>query len=642
MKITSPTLLLLCLPALVSAQNQQGHLRYISIGKAGTATALAAAAPSGDLSGNQLFQQLMSDAATGKATVLADQEMVMRDGQRGKVDATRQFPVPTDFRDRDASGRMIPTSFETMNYGQTLEAELTVTDDPLPGLKQRGLDLNLAPERKDLVSLHPFPMPGIPGDGMLRLPLTAVQKTATQALTWTGNSLLLSVSPSSTASLSEGEPLYCYQFIRAGLDGEKPAGPGLRPDGPILQERRLHAITFRLPRQAAAALCLKSGEDDAALYTLLSGMVSSGGATLAGHSAITCREGQRSKVESHVDFPDVTWLADNKGISMELRNIGETMEAEAEITGRRSISREHGQVRVTTIPDEVTGSRGTWNIALERQNGLELVPWQPNPSKPQETGALTEYLEQKLFVQLRIPSSGILCAGTVSTSPATESQEADPAHADGTTDITFLSQTPAPGAPPKGIQPQSHLQAFMISLPAPEGASLAARLKKAAVPLPADPLLNRMRQGELPCVAQASNISVSGQGSKTSSIRKIQQPTASALSPAVVAQPGTPEARRDYPSQDCGITLSTEFTEGESGITLNKLEWDWDTAPVLPLDEVNSPKDGIEARRCHQKIELKDLKLSRNQPLITDVRPSNARAGAPEHGRWHALVVVAR
>ena len=51
--------------------------------------------------------------------------------------------------------------------------------------------------------------------------------------------------------------------------------------------------------------------------------------------------------------------------------------------------------------------------------------------------------------------------------------------------------------------------------------------------------------------------------------------------------------------------------------------------------------DGF-SRRCTQKIQFNNLALTPGQPVIADVRASNAREGTPEHGRWHVLILLAR
>ncbi|MES2708108.1 MAG: hypothetical protein V4726_16060 [Verrucomicrobiota bacterium] len=646
---TAPALLLLFLPAFSSAQViPHAHLRYLSIGKTGAATALAAAASSKDPGGHALFARLMTEVAEGKATLLADQEIIVRSGQRSKVAAVRHFPVPVDFTGPGTAGVILPTDFTTEGCGQTLEAELTISGALIPGVDRQLQDINLAPERKELLSLYPWPVPGLrgtgeSGGGLPRLPLIAVQKTATQPLSWTGNTVLLSISPSPTTGLTDGEPMFCYQFIRSGLNGETPAPPDARRTGTEPGERRIHAVTLRLPRQEAAAVMLQTDGDDAALYARLSGMVTAGTATLSGHSAVVCRDGQRSKVESLVNFPVLDWSPQHPNFSYETRNIGEALEVETGGMTAHTTRTEDGRTQVIPVFENHNGVQSTWNIALERQSGLEMVPWHPAASKPDEAGALPEYLEQNLSAEFRIPPSGILCAGTISSSPATQSSEPDAA-SEGTTDITFVTQTPPPGTAEEGARPQVHLQAFMLSLPAADGVPLAAALKAASgAPLPAERWVQRLLRGEFPCAAQASTVVFPGRRSKMLGVRKVRLQETRPLTLPVTANRPSPVTTQSvsWEQNDCGVILTVEHG-GAAADPVTDITWEWDTAPVLAPDEMDSPDAGLEARRYRQKIELRDLKLPRAQPVIADVRASNAREGAPEHGRWHALVLLAR
>ena len=81
---------------------------------------------------------------------------------------------------------------------------------------------------------------------------------------------------------------------------------------------------------------------------------------------------------------------------------------------------------------------------------------------------------------------------------------------------------------------------------------------------------------------------------------------------------------------------------GEGKDEAFNLALEWDTAPVLPFGAPGAVIPEISERRCVQKIQLQDLRLTPGQPVIADVRASNARAGTAEHGRWHVLVLLAR
>ena len=67
----------------------------------------------------------------------------------------------------------------------------------------------------------------------------------------------------------------------------------------------------------------------------------------------------------------------------------------------------------------------------------------------------------------------------------------------------------------------------------------------------------------------------------------------------------------------------------------------WDAAPVLPFGEPGAEIPKLENRRCVEEIPLNNFRISEGTPSIVDARPSKAREGTPEHGRWHVLILQA-
>ncbi len=603
--------LLLIITALPLAAQDVRHVqvRVVTFEKSGAATALDAAQPDCDES---LYASLAADVAAGKAERVADQTMPVRGGQRSKVEALREFPYPTE-SEADATGWFIfPYSFTSQNLGHTFEAEVTV-GELIPGWPQQPLDINLAPESGTLLALHPWPVPDFRGSGKMGRtlqPVMGFHRITTQALTWTGRTLLLSIMPSPASSFSvEAEPAFHYTFLRAGLDGEKPApAGGTLPH--VINQRRLHALTFRLSREEAAALLLSSSGDDAALYARLRSMVEEGGAELCDHSAVLCRGGHRSLASSQAQFHYPDRFTELIPLGSSEFNPGSRLETESGSSGN---------------PTEMGAG---WRAALMRAEALELVPYHPSAKHPALYGAQASWVDREFVTGLHIPPSGVRCAATISTSPATE----DEAAPDGRTDITFLLQSPLPGTSTEQLPPQTFLHAVILSLPAGE----------AAVLKPGDsatPLVARFLAGELPCPALAAITFTGQQPMKVACHRHVPHPlefNPSSVNEAV----GLPSAWDILP---CGLELNVEHFNFEAKSITVAGTLEWDTAPAQPFGEPGAKiPEEMSDRRCQQQIKLDNIRLTRGQPVIADVRASNAREGTPEHGRWHVLVLLAR
>ncbi len=103
-----------------------------------------------------LRQTLAELAKEGEARVLDTAMLIVRSGQRGKVESIHEYIYPTEFDPAEAfvlekdappgtapilgNHLPTPTAFETRNVGTTLEV------DPVLGADERTVDLNLAPE----------------------------------------------------------------------------------------------------------------------------------------------------------------------------------------------------------------------------------------------------------------------------------------------------------------------------------------------------------------------------------------------------------------------------------------------------------------------------------------------------------------
>lgn len=610
---------------------KQVQVRVVSFEKSGATTALEAAVPGCD---EKLYAALVADAAAGRAKQVQDQSVIVRGGQRSKVVAIQEYPSPGESDPEPSEWVHYPSSFTFHNLGQTLEAEVTVGEME-KGTTRHPLDINLAPECSSLLALHPWPVPDFRGSGqmgkMLR-PVFAVHKPQTHVLTWTGRNVLVSVAPAPQAPMTPtAEPAFRYTFLRAGLNGEKPDPAGAVPA--LVEEHRLHALSVRLPRGEAAALLLQHAGDDAALYAQMCGLIAAGTATLSGHAAIICRQGRRSKIESTTRFSYCGGYTELIPDSWSETSLGCELEVEA-MYGRSVLmldkdgkSRYH---REASLEEDGEGTGGQWNWAFVMRDSPELVPYYPSAKHPALHGAALEHVERKFFNELRIPPSGVLCGGVLSTTPATDEDE----NPDGLTDVYFLLQSPPPGKPGSNPQPHILLQSFVLSVPAEEGSALAASAKSGDT---IGPLIKRLHAGEITCAAHAAVVIRRGQRGEAECVRYVQEPSdfrPSKLTPEVTLP-------NSCAPTGCGLKLTAEYFHEGKGIPVNGT-LEWDTAPVTGFGEPGAAIPEMSARRCIQKIELKMVSLQPGQPLIADVRASNAREGTPEHGRWHVLILLAR
>jgi hypothetical protein len=613
-----PALLFLLAVRLLAAQGaSEIYVRVLTFEKAGFATALEAARPESD---ETLFAALTAGAAAGQARVVMDTEMSIRSGRRAKTEALREFPYPTEY-DSDASRALIvPTSFTWRNLGQTFEAEATAGEAGSLGYQGRLLDLNLAPEKVTMALLNPWPMPDLRGagrNGRVMQPVFATHKSQGQVLSATGLTTLISVAPTPQAVLAENpESLFWYTFLRAGLNGEKPLVPAdIRPH--IRRQRRLHAVSIRLPRDEAAILISRHDGEDEALFTELSARITAGDASLSNHTAILCREGRRAKVESIVEFPVPIGDKDVPD-AWGFQNLGSSLEAETD-----------GQ-----FSNERTPVSGGWNLDLDLGASPEMVEYHPDASRPALHGAAFEYVRRQFTTQVTIPPSGVLCAGVLSTSPATD----DETRPDGSSDICFVLQSPPPEKTEAEVRGQVLLHALLLSVPATEAPALAGSGsgKPAATSGKAAALLQRLGASENTCAAHAAVIVQRGMKSKAYCMRQAPQPGNFKPSRA------SPELKipTSWDSALCGVSVEVEYFSETDDITLNAIVA-WDTAPVLPFGEPGAEIPDMAARRSVERIALKALTLPPDKPVIANVRPSKAREGTPEHGRWHVLILKA-
>lgn len=604
--------LLPLLSSVAVAQVAQVQVRVVTFQKAGALVAFRAGTPDGD---EALYKALAAEVSAGTARRVQDQTLVVRAGQRSKVEALREYPYPTEYDAEPGEAVAYPSAASVLNLGQTLEAEATAGEGAGDG-KARAIDLNLAPELSSLLALHPWPVPDFRGAGQmgrLERPVFSTYKTMAQVITWTGRTVLVSVAEAPGAAMSDGvRGEYCYSFVRAGLSGEALAAAGAEPAVSALQ-RRLHFLSIRLPRNEAAVLMLQHGGDDAALYEALSQRVVAGTAALTGCAGVVCREGQRSKVESHAAFPMPGKYSEMIPDSWQEYHPGTSLEAEAEWGGEG-------------------GPNDSWNLAFEALEAPELVPFHPSAQHPALYGAVQEYTGRRMLQQVRIPASGVLCSGVLSTTGPTEDEAAA---SGGMTDIFFAAQSArvVPRDEKKAAASQIHLQALVLSVPAAEGPELAGAGRP---PQAAADLIRRLQAGEIHCAAHAGAVIQLNRRSEIRWVSHLWQPADyySAKTAPEVKLPASLSAAA------CGLEMTGDYTQGPNGIVVDG-QLQWDAAPVSGFGEPGAALPEMEKRRAVEKVAFRRLSLEAGRPVIVDVRASPAREGTPEYGRWHVTMLKA-
>lgn len=603
------TLLFLFATSLcLRAQNapSQVQVRVVTFADAGVDTAFQSVHTEND---NDLFAALSQSAAGGEAKIVYDQVLLVRGGQRSRAIAAHEFPYATGHNVDSSLGLMIPTLLVWQSAGPQLEAEATVGASGSLRFPGRPIDLNVSAENHTMLSRMDWPVADLRsqgGMGSVSMPLASIHKSNLQVLTGTGMTMLLSVADEpQRAADKDAKARFLYTFLRAGVKGENPDRNVIPPPAVSFQ-RRLHAVSLRVPTEMAVTL-MSRRSDDHALFTALFAKAARGEADVSGHAAILGRNGQRSRIESTLQFPHPLKYEEFFPDSWYYRPLGTLMEADA-----------GGEFAENEKP-----LPGDWTVALELSGAPELTNFHPDESRPNIYFPQIEYTSRHFTGRLTVPASGVLCAGAISSVPATQKSEA----AEGMTDILFFLQSPPPASPEKQQKPQQWMEAMLLSVPEQSGRTLAAGDDAAG-------LLDTLGTPEVRCTGFAA---VAAEGEHQNEIkwqRHIPHPAGFGKSTTL------PDLEIPSSWQDaaCGLKLEAAFTNRSGKASLNAT-LAWDSSPVASLGGPGEKVPEMSERRSEERIALTDFPLTRGRALIADVRASQARKDTPEHGRWHVVVI---
>jgi hypothetical protein len=279
----------------------------------------AAQVPVGDASA--CFASLIAGVENGAVSLANDSMIRVRPGQKSKTEGIVEFAFPTEFEPDGA--RQSPASFESKSTGSTLECEATVQGE--------WIDLNLRPQTIRFRGWQQCPCVleagGVAQSGAIAQPIFLTEGCAAQVACRSGVPVL--ISQSRPADVWDERPGGTAQrtlltFAIATLRGKPEAAPPV--EKPV--QARLHLAGVRMASADALSL-LETVDAKGARFSLAQSLIAEGRAGFATGTAVICRLGQKSRVESSSEFPSPTKLIREKGWfpgSFEFKNLGDTLE----------------------------------------------------------------------------------------------------------------------------------------------------------------------------------------------------------------------------------------------------------------------------------------------------------------------------
>ena len=279
------------------------------------------------LTANQLLRRHLQHSTDGDALYAAVQELILqkkaermdlncllvRGGQRSKVEAVIEKPYPTEFDppqvgnagaagDASAAENVAPTtpnSFTWRNTGHTAEVEATVGEDG------HTIDLNLAPQWVE----HLTDWTWGKGVSEIKRPVFGTDKVSTQLLCGNGEWELAGLftppwlpedgKPPGSAPLP-GDRVFL--FVRAASDPL----PKANEQVPASSAKQVTVLAEWIETDTATASTLLAQHpafaDSTTLREALEPMLTDGRALLLESAALPIRGGQRSKIESITEF----------------------------------------------------------------------------------------------------------------------------------------------------------------------------------------------------------------------------------------------------------------------------------------------------------------------------------------------------
>ena len=280
------------------------------------------------LTANQLLRRHLQHSTEGDALYAVVQELItqkkaerldlnavlVRGGQRSKVEATVETAYATEFDPPQVNDRITvggetvrenispvtPNSFTFRNVGHTVEVEATVSANG------RIIDLNLAAEWVE----HLTDWSWGTGVSEIKQPVFGTDKLSNQMLCGNGEWELAGLF--TPPWLPEaGKPPGCaplpadrvFLFVRGTTDQK----PKENPPQPVNGVKQVTVLAEWIETDTATASALLAQHpafaDSTPLREALEPMITDGRATLLESTALPIRGGQRSRIESITEFP---------------------------------------------------------------------------------------------------------------------------------------------------------------------------------------------------------------------------------------------------------------------------------------------------------------------------------------------------
>ncbi|HWB06035.1 MAG TPA: hypothetical protein VG796_23635 [Verrucomicrobiales bacterium] len=263
---------------------------------------------------NDLYAAVQELLAQKKAERLDLTALSVHSGQRSKSESIADKPYPGEHEPADAGAKInaagektagplipaVPTGFSIRNTGVTAEVEATL------GASGRAIDLNIAPEWVE----HLTDVAWGKGVAEIKQPVFGAMKLYTQIATVSGAWQLAGLfTPPAAAAAGKPPGSFplpadrVFLFVRASV----PALPNAKDPPPQELPRQVMVLAEWIDMEAATAASLLAKypgfSGNPALRQDLELMITDGRASLLQTAALLVRGGQRSKIESVIEYP---------------------------------------------------------------------------------------------------------------------------------------------------------------------------------------------------------------------------------------------------------------------------------------------------------------------------------------------------
>lgn len=365
-----------------------------------------------------LFLRLAAMAANGQAELVADQHFSAPQGRELRVESMKEFPYPTEYERRGTE--MLPASVEFRAVGTSLVAELYAgsrsgASSPSTGTAGRLIFENIRGDQQRRV---PVSLPDSPVDGVLLCPRFFTEKSTVSWSSADQDHHLVSLFRAAE-TLQSAEEAYCFVFAKATvLSTEKPVA-GLSSDW------RLHALTFRLPREEGRALLDNpDNRSDASLLASLLASAAVGGKARPHHHAIlridagrrlTTREPAGQDPFAPPPAPGTgeerTVALGSRADSME--EYAYPTESDPDLAPQSFDYRTLGRSFAATVVEAAKSGTAVVDIQLQEHSLVETRRWPEPDGVNRAFVARPQFAETVFEGTVRIAAGSVVCLGAV-------------------------------------------------------------------------------------------------------------------------------------------------------------------------------------------------------------------------------------